>query len=124
MNKKNILIIDDDEDFCKLVKKNVEQTGEFVVYIAINGEDGVKLAGGVKPDLILLDVVMPEMDGTDVASQIRNDTDIKDIPIVFLTAMVREEEADSQASLTMGYSLLAKTVTVGELITCIKKNIK
>jgi len=123
MNKKNILIIDDDEDFCKLVKKNVEQTGEFVVYVAINGEDGVKLARGIKPDMILLDIVMPEMDGTDVASQIRNDTDIKDIPIVFLTAMVREEEADSQTSLIRGYSLLAKTVTVGELITCIKKNI-
>ena len=124
MDKKKVLIIDDEENFCKLVKKNIEQAGEFVVYIAINGEDGVKLAGGVKPDLILLDVVMPEMDGTDVASQIRNDKDIKDIPIVFLTAMVREEEADSQASLTMGYSLLAKTVTVGELIACIKKNIK
>jgi len=124
MNKKNILIIDDDEDFCKLVKKNIEQSGEFVVYIAINGEDGVKLARGVKPDLILLDIVMPEMDGTDVASQIRNDKDIKDIPIVFLTAMVREEEANSQSSLTRGYSLLAKTVTVGELIICIKKNIR
>ena len=124
MNKKNILIIDDDEDFCKLVKKNIEQSGEFVVYIAINGEDGVKLARGVKPDLILLDIVMPEMDGTDVASLIKNDKDIKDTPIVFLTAMVREEEADSQASLTMGYSLLAKTVTVGELITCIRKNIR
>jgi len=123
MNKKNILIIDDDEDFCKLVKKNIEQTGEFVVYIAINGEDGIKLARGIKPDLILLDILMPEMDGTDVASLIKGDKDIKDTPIVFLTAIVREEEADAQASLTMGYSLLAKTVTVGELIACIKKNI-
>ena len=123
MNKKNILIIDDDEDFCKLVKKNIEQTGEFQVYIAINGEDGIKLTRGIKPDLILLDIMMPEMDGTDVAALIRDDKDIKDTPIVFLTAIVREEEADSQASSARGYSLLAKTVTVGDLIACIKKNI-
>jgi len=123
MNKKNVLIIDDEEDFCKLVKKNIEQTGEFVVYTATNGEDGIKLARGIKPDLILLDIIMPEMDGTDVAAQIKDDKEIKNTPIVFLTAIVREEEASSQANSTMGYSLLAKTVTVGELIACIKKNI-
>ena len=123
MNKKNVLIIDDEEDFCKLVKKNLEKTGEFQVYIAINGEDGIKLVRGIKPDLILLDIIMPGMDGTDVASLIRNDKDMKNIPIVFLTAIVREEEASSHASSTGGHSLLAKTVTVGELIACIKKNI-
>ena len=124
MYRKKILIIDDEENFCKLVKKNLEQTGEFEVYIATNGEDGIRLAKEIKPDLILLDVVMPEMDGADVISLIRNDKDIKDIPVVFLTAIVREEEAISQASFTRGYSLLAKTVTLRELIMCIKKNVK
>ena len=56
--------------------------------------------------------------------QNRNDKSIKDTPIVFLTAIVREEEDSPQTSLTRGYSLLAKTVTVGELIACIKKNVK
>lgn len=124
MYRKKILIIDDEENFCKLVKKNLEQTGEFEVYIATNGEDGIRLTKEIKPDLILLDVVMPEMDGADVISLIRNDKDIKDIPVVFLTAIVREEEAVSQASFTRGYSLLAKTVTLRELIMCIKKNVK
>jgi len=124
MDKKKILIIDDEDYFCKLVKKNVEKTGEFEVYIATNGEDGIRSAIEIKPDLILLDLVMPEMDGSDVASLIRNDKSIKDIPIVFLTAIVREEEVSSQTSFTRGYSLLAKTVTVGELIECIKKNVR
>ena len=124
MDKKKVLIIDDEENFCKLVKKNIEQTGEFEVHIATNGEDGIKLARRIKPNLILLDIMMPGMDGTDVAAFIKDDKDIKGTPIVFLTAIVREEEADPQASSTMGYSLLAKTVTVGELIACIKKNIK
>jgi len=124
MDKKRVLIIDDEENFCKLVKKNIEQTGEFEVHIATNGDDGIRLAREIKPDLILLDIVMPGMDGADVISLIRNDESIKDTPIVFLTAIVRGEEASSQESFTRGYSLLAKTVTVGELIACIKKNVR
>jgi len=125
MDKKRILIIDDEENFCKLVKKNIEQTGEFEVHITTNGEDGIRLAREIKPDLILLDIVMPGMDGADVVSLLRNDKSIKDTPIVFLTAIARrEEEVSSQESFTRGYSLLAKTVTVGELIACIKKNVR
>ena len=124
MDKKKVLVIDDEENFCNLVKKNLEKTDEFEVQIAINGEDGIRLAREIKPDLILLDVVMPGMDGADVISLIRNDKNIKDTPVVFLTAIVREEEASLQTSFTMGYSLLAKTATVGELIACIKKNTK
>jgi two-component system alkaline phosphatase synthesis response regulator PhoP len=124
MYKKRVLIIDDEESFCKLVKKNIEQTGEFEVHIATNGEDGIRLAREIKPDLILLDIVMPGMDGADIISLIRKDESIKDTPIVFLTAIVKEEEVSSQASFIRGYSLLAKTVTVGELIACIKKNVR
>ncbi|MFA5256358.1 MAG: response regulator [Candidatus Omnitrophota bacterium] len=124
MSKKSILIIDDEENFCKLVKKNIEHTGEFDVHIANDGYEGIKLVGEVKPDLILLDIMMPGMDGTEVAALIRNDKSAKDTPIVFLTAIVREGEGSTQTSSTRGYSILAKTVTVGELMTCIKENIR
>jgi len=124
MHKRRVLIIDDEENFCKLVKKNIEQTGEFEMHIATNGQDGIRLAKEIKPDLILIDMVMPKMDGADVVSLIRDDDSIKDTPIVFLTAIAKEEESSSQASFTKGYSLLAKTVTVGELIDCIKNNIR
>ena len=124
MQKKIILMIDDEENFCQLVKKNIELTGEFEVHVATNGDDGIRLAREIRPDLILLDIVMPGMDGVDVISIIRNDKSIKDTPIVFLTSIIREEEVSSQASFTKGYSLLAKTATVGELIACIKKNVR
>ena len=124
MDKKRIVIIDDEENFCKLVKKNIEKTGEFEVYIATNGEDGINLVREIRPDLALLDVIMPGMDGGDVASMIRNDKSIEDTPIVFLTAIVKEEETSSQISFTKGYALLSKTVTVGELLACIRENIK
>ena len=124
MYRRKVLIIDDEENFCKLVKKNIEQAGEFEVHIATNGDDGIRLVREIKPDLILLDVVMPGLDGGDVVSLIRNDKSIKDTPIVFLTAIVREEEATPQASFTRGYSILAKTVTVEVLMACIKKNVR
>ncbi len=122
MTKQKILIIDDEENFCNLVKKNIEKTGEFEAYTATNGNDGIKLIREIKPDLVLLDIMMPDMDGGDVVSIIRNDKSINDTPIVFLTAIVREGEVNPQASFTRGYSILPKTVTVGELIACIKKN--
>lgn len=124
MYKKRILIIDDEEDFCKLVKKNIDNTGEFEVSIATNGEDGLKLLRNIRPDLVLLDIVMPGMDGADVLSAIRDDQNIKDTPIVFFTSIVKDEESGSQASFTSGYSLLAKTATVAELLACIKKNVR
>jgi len=124
MDKKKILIIDDEENFCKLVKKNIEQTGEFDVYIATNGEGGIRLVREIKPNLVLLDIVMPGMDGADVAAQIRDDESIQYTPIVFFTAIVKEDESDSQASFTRGYALLSKTATVKELIACIKENIR
>jgi two-component system, OmpR family, alkaline phosphatase synthesis response regulator PhoP len=122
MYRKRILIIDDEEDFCKLVKKNIEKTDEFEVEIATSGQDGIKSIREKKPDLVLLDIVMPGMDGADVVSVIRNDKSIKDTPVVFLTSLAREEDSGDQASFTSGYSLLAKTATVEEIIACIKKN--
>ena len=122
MDKKKILIIDDEENFCNLVKKNVEKTNEFEVYTATNGDDGIKLIKEIKPDLILLDIIMPGLDGGDVVSLIRGDESIKDTPIVFLTSLVRKDEVG--AGFTKGYSLLAKTVTLRELIACIKENVR
>jgi len=124
MDKKRILIIDDEENFCKLVKKNIEQAGKFEVDIATNGQDGISLARQIKPDLILLDILMPEMDGAEVAAQIRDDESIRNTPIVFLTAIAKEEDSDSQASLTKGYALLSKTATLRELMACIEENVR
>ena len=63
MYKKRILIIDDEKDFCRLVKMNLELMGDFEVDIATNGKRGIFLAKKTKPDLVLLDILMPGMDG-------------------------------------------------------------
>ena len=61
VSKKTILIIDDEEDFCHFIKLNLEQTGKFEVVTASNGPDGISLANRYQPDLILLDIIMPNM---------------------------------------------------------------
>ncbi len=124
MTKKKILIIDDEADFCALLKKNIEKSGEYEVHVATGGEEGIESAKLLKPDLILLDIIMPDIDGGDVLARIREYPDLEDTPIVFLTAMVREKEAAPQASFTTGYALLSKTATILELMDCIKKNVR
>ena len=66
VSKKTILIVDDEEDFCHFVKLNLEQTGNFDVLTAFNGADGISMAQRYQPDLILLDIIMPNMTGTQV----------------------------------------------------------
>ncbi|MDP2839050.1 MAG: response regulator, partial [Syntrophales bacterium] len=96
VTKKTILIIDDEEDFCHFVKLNLEQTGNFEVLTAYNGADGISMAKRYQPDLILLDIIMPTMTGTQVAESLRNDKSTKDIPIIFVTAIVKRGEVGAK----------------------------
>ncbi|MGD0280108.1 MAG: response regulator, partial [Smithella sp.] len=66
-----VLTIDDEADFCYFVKKNLMQSGMFDVIIATNGADGIKMAQNEKPDIILLDLFMPDMPGEDVAAALK-----------------------------------------------------
>ncbi len=123
MDKKKILIIDDEEGFTKLVKLNLEETGEYAVRVENNSNNAFMAAKEFKPDLILLDIMMPGMDGGDVASELKSDNTLKGIPVVFLTAIIKEDEIDSQDGSVGGHPFIAKPISVEELIKCIEKNI-
>ena len=87
MDKKRILIIDDEEDFCRLVKMNLEAMGGFEVTIATNGETGIDLAKKIAPGLILLDILMPGMDGFEVLKRLKESgCNTTRIPVVMLSA--------------------------------------
>ena len=86
MAKKKILIIDDEENFCLLVKRNLELMGDFEVGIAINGKKGINIAKKTKPDLILLDILMPDTDGFEILERLKKDEKTIAIPVVMLTA--------------------------------------
>ncbi len=81
----SLLLIDDDEQFLELVEYSLRLAG-FKVLMATNGRKGLKLARKKRPDVILLDVTMPEMDGLEVLSELKHDKKTADIPVFMLTA--------------------------------------
>lgn len=118
---KKILLIDDEVDFLRITKLNLAETGEYEVFTAANGREGIEIAKSKKPDLILLDVLMPDMDGGDVAAALEDDVSTKDIPIVFVTAVAKKDEVDAGGGLIGGRPFLAKPVNAKELCEYIKK---
>lgn len=120
MDKKRILVVDDEPGFTRLLKLTLEATGNYTVYAETDGMRGLEVAREFKPDLIFLDVVMPMIDGGDIASQIKSDPVLKDVPIVFLTALVLQKE-DSNQGLIAGFPFMAKPVTLDSLIQCIEE---
>jgi DNA-binding response OmpR family regulator len=124
-SKKKILLIDDEKDFCFFVKGNLESTGEFEVITTTSGKKGIKLACEEKPDLIFLDLNMPEMSGSEVAQNLRDRSETKKIPLIFLTALITEDEMGTESMANIGgYNYIAKPVTTKELIAVIKKILK
>lgn len=123
MEKKKILIVDDEEHFGKMVKLNLEGTGRYAVRVETQGKQAFAAAKVFKPDLILLDVIMPDADGGEVAQQIKTDKDLNNTPIVFLTAIVKKNEIAYRDGSACGYPFIAKPVTVKELINRIEKTI-
>ena len=121
---KKILIIDDEKDFCFFVKKNLEQEGGFAVEACSNPNDAVAKAKELHPDLILLDVMMPEMDGGDLADLLRGDPEVQFIPIVFLTALVTKDETKKGLNIIKGSYFLSKPVTTQELVSAINELVK
>ncbi|MBC8014271.1 MAG: diguanylate cyclase [Sporomusaceae bacterium] len=87
----NVLIVDDNHDSLQILAEIVEKSGCQAV-LAVDGEQALKYLELVKPDLILLDIVMPKMDGYEVCSRLKQDIDLRDIPVIFLTAKSEIED--------------------------------
>src|SRR6476660_6677724 len=94
MAKKRVLLVDDEKSFTTLLKLNLEETGNYEVRVENWAEDAFTAAREFKPDLILLDIIMPRLPGGNVAAQMAEDPELKDIPIVFLTAAVRRHQVE------------------------------
>lgn len=87
---KTLLVVDDNEDMRSVMAYQLMARG-YTVIMAINGKDGIDKAIAEKPDLILLDILMPVMDGTEAAERLKEDPRTKNIPILFLTSLVQGE---------------------------------
>ncbi|MFA5063094.1 MAG: response regulator [Candidatus Omnitrophota bacterium] len=123
MDRKRILVIDDEENFTKLIKWNLEKTGKYEIRVENSGLLGFSATKEFKPHLILLDISMPDMDGSEVAFQLKCDEDTKDIPIVFLTAVAKKEEVEANSGIIGGHPFIAKPVELEQLIDVIERNV-
>ena len=88
---KKILIVDDEQDIVESLKFVLEVSG-YVCYTAYNGEDGLRLAKELVPDLIILDVMMPKINGFKISRLLKYDAKYKNIPILMVTARTQEED--------------------------------
>ena len=123
MIKKKILIIDDERDFAKPVKQNLERTGKYEALIETRGSRALEVAKKFKPDLILLDIMMPDIPGDRVASQLKGCKDTGNIPVVLLTALVTKEETYPHGDFLGGYPVMAKPLSIETLLNTVKKTI-
>jgi CheY-like chemotaxis protein len=124
MGKKRILLVDDEKSFTTLLKLNLEDTGNYDVRVENWPEDAIGAAREFKPDLILLDIIMPRLPGGNVAAQIEEDPGLKGTPIVFLTAAVRRQQVEEHEGIICDYPCLAKPASLEEVIAAIEKNLK
>jgi DNA-binding response OmpR family regulator len=115
---KKILLIEDDTDLFALLKYNLEKEG-FSLSGSQTGKGALELCRRVRPDLILLDIMLPDSDGLDICKGIRNDAELMQIPIIFLTA--RASETDRIVGLELGANdYIVKPFFIRELIARIK----
>ncbi len=99
MGKAKILIVEDDRAIVDMLEYNLQEAG-YATVSALNGEDGVNLAGKERPDLIILDIMLPIIDGFEVCRMLKNDSAVAGIPIIILSA--KSQETDKIVGLELG----------------------
>lgn len=115
MKKTRILIIDDEVDFSQLLQLNLEGTGRYEVATVNAATMAVSMAHAFRPDVILLDVLMPDLDGGDVLARLESQEVLRRIPVIFITALASADE-DSRKKRKPGKPLtLSKPVSMVRL---------
>lgn len=121
LNKKpKILIIDDEKDVCAYLGSILERTGKFEVLVTTSPNEGIALAKTRHPDLILLDIIMSEMDGTEVAEELYNDSSTRGILVAFVTVLASRKDVEQNEGMIGGHPLISKEIGKEELIARIE----
>ncbi len=121
--KQRILVVDDEPSITRLLKLNLEQTGDYEVATENVAGEALAAAEAFRPDLMLLDVMMPGLDGGNLASVLQASPKLEGVPIVFLTAAVTREELRQRRGLVGGLPFLAKPVNLQEVLACLQHHL-
>ena len=120
MPKKKILVVDDESGFTRLMKLALPK---YDMRTENDSQLAVATAREFQPDLILLDVIMPGLDGGDLAAKFAEDPDLKHVPLVFLTAVVSPGDAGKGPQQIGGYPFLGKPISAPMLEKCIEEQL-
>ena len=121
--KKRILVVDDRASDSQLVKLYLERGDAYVVREENNAKAALSTAEAFRPQLILLDVMMPGMDGGELAALFQASPKLKSVPIVFLTALVTKSEVETGGGRVGSYPFLAKPIVLTELSACVAQHL-
>lgn len=113
--KKRILVLDDEMDFVDVMKRMLQMTGEYEVRTTVMPSTFLQVAQAYRPDLILLDCMMPGLDGGEIAAQIQADPVLKDTPFMFLTATADQVESRTSGCYEGEQTFLPKSMDLDDL---------
>jgi DNA-binding response OmpR family regulator len=122
--KKRILVVDDEASITRLLKIGLEQMDRYIVRTENEAPLAVAAAEEFQPDLILLDVMMPDLDGGQLASRFQAHPQLKSVPIVILTAAATKNEVYARGGRVGGLPFLAKPVNLAEVVACIEQELR
>jgi len=124
MLKRKVLLVDDEKCLVQYIKMNLELDGKYEVKGETVSMNALQTAREFQPDIILLDVLLPGMNGFEVEEQLRNDEMTKNIPVVFLTASTSSIEQQHPRNYAEGRRVLTKPISTEDLIMEIEKELK
>lgn len=122
MNKKKILIVEDEATLQKALTEFLTAEG-FEVLSALDGEKGLELAKSGKPDLVILDIILPKKDGYEVLTEIKSREDTKDIPVILLTNLESPENIDKAFEKGASTYLVKSNYKLEEVVKKIKETL-
>lgn len=121
--KHRILLIDDEVSFTDLLKVNLEASGRYEVKVENRGSGALATARAFQPEIILLDLVMPDMDGGQVAAQFQADPQLKYTPLIYVTAILSRQEARIHGNRIGNTAVLTKPVSTKDVVACIEQHL-
>ncbi len=119
---KSILLVDDEKDILDSLGTSLRRSG-YRVFTAPTGEGGLNLAKKEHPQIIILDLILPDVDGSEVAARLLLDPETRDIPVIFLTSIMRKEEQETEGTQIGSRCVIAKPCRPEEILALVKDHI-
>jgi len=119
---KSILLVDDEKDILDSLSASLRRNG-YRVFAAGTGQEGLDLAKRERPELIVLDLMLPDVDGSDVAARLLSDPETRDIPVIFLTCIMTKQEQAVEGTKVGSHCVVAKPCRPEEILALVKDHI-